>query len=359
MPTIHSVSTVSPPVEIRQEDAMSFARSLFSDSFKDIDRLLKVFRNGEIETRQVCMPIEWYAEPHDFETKNDLYIKHAVELSKQAVEQCLNDTSTLERPVDPAEIDAIFFISSSGIATPSIDARLINQLPFRHDVKRIPIWGLGCAGGAAGMSRAFDYCKAYPESNVLVIAAELCSLTFQRDDVSKSNLVGVSLFSDGVACALVSGKQSTIKNTRPMPVIRATSSRFMPGSEEVMGWDIKNDGLHVVFSKSIPTVITSWLGPFVHQFVEDQELSMDDVEHFVAHPGGKKVLLAYEKALSMETDQTAISKKVLQQHGNMSSPTVLFVLKEFIDQQPAAGEYGLMAALGPGFCGELLLLEWQ
>lgn len=359
MPIIQSVSTISPSVEIRQEDAMSFARSLFSDSFKDIDRLLKVFRNGEIETRQVCMPIEWYAEAHDFEMRNDLYIKHAVQLGKEAIIQCLNDTSTLPRKIDPAEIDAIFFISSSGLSTPSIDARLINQLPFRHDIKRIPIWGLGCAGGAAGMSRAFDYCKAYPEANVLVLAVELCSLTFQRDDVSKSNLVGVSLFSDGVACALVSGAQSTIKSKQPVPAIRATSSRFMPDSEDVMGWDVKNDGLHVVFSKSIPTVITDWLGPFVHQFAEDQGLSMEEIRHFVAHPGGKKVLRAYEKALHMEPDQTAVSKKVLQHHGNMSSPTVLFVLKEFMDRKPDAGDYGLMAALGPGFCGELLLLEWQ
>ncbi|MEK4025679.1 type III polyketide synthase [Sporosarcina sp. FSL W7-1283] len=359
MPTIHSVSTVYPPVEIKQEEAMSFARSLFSDSFKNIDRLLQVFQNGEINTRQVCMPIEWYAEPHDFETRNNVYIKHAVELGKTAVEQCLNNTATLARPVNFAEIDAIFFISSSGLATPSIDARLINQLPFRHDIKRIPIWGLGCAGGASGMSRASDYCNAYPESNVLVLAIELCSLTFQRDDVSKSNLVGVSLFSDGVACALVSGEQSTVKSIRPMPAIRATSSRFMPDSEDVMGWDIKNDGLHVVFSKSIPTIIKSWLGPVVHRFVEEQELSMSDINHFVAHPGGKKVLDAYQAALHLDTNETATSKKVLQHHGNMSSPTVLYVLKEFIEQQPAVGERGLMAALGPGFCGELLLLEWQ
>ncbi|AXH99633.1 type III polyketide synthase [Sporosarcina sp. PTS2304] len=359
MPKIQSISTVCPPVELKQEEAMKFARSLFSDSFKDIDRLLKVFQNGEIDTRQVCMPLEWYSEPHDFETKNNLYIEHAVTLGKQAVEKCLTNSATLERSVDPAEIDAIFFVSSSGLATPSIDARLINQLPFRHDIKRIPIWGLGCAGGASGMSRAFDYCKAYPESNVLVLALELCSLTFQRDDVTKSNLVGVSLFSDGVACALVSGEQSTIKSTRPMPVIRATSSRFMPDSEDVMGWDIKNDGLHVVFSKSIPNVIKSWLGPFVHQFVKEQNLSMEDVTHFVAHPGGKKVLDAYEKALHMDSQQTATSKKVLQHHGNMSSPTVLYVLKDFIEQQPTSGDIGLMAALGPGFCGELLLLEWQ
>ncbi|PIC64286.1 type III polyketide synthase [Sporosarcina sp. P13] len=359
MPTIQSVSTVCPPVELKQDEAMTFARSLFSDSFKDIDRLLKVFLNGEIDTRQVCMPLEWYAHPHDFETKNNLYIEQAVTLGKQAVEKCLTNVSTLERAVDPAEIDVIVFVSSSGLATPSIDARLINQLPFRHDIKRIPIWGLGCAGGASGMSRAFDYCKAYPKANVLVLALELCSLTFQRDDVTKSNLVGVSLFSDGVACALISGEQSTIKSTRPMPTIRATSSRFMPDSEDVMGWDIKNNGLHVVFSKSIPHVIKSWLGPFVHQFVEEQQLTMDRVEHFVAHPGGKKVLDAYKKALHMEDDQTATSKRVLQHHGNMSSPTVLYVLKDFIEQQPKLGEFGLMAALGPGFCGELLLLEWK
>ena len=177
----------------------------------------------------------------------------------------------------------------------------MNLLPFRDDTKRVPIWGLGCAGGAAGISRAYEYCLAYPTANVLVLSVELCSLTFQKDDYSKSNLVGASLFSDGVACALVAGDYSNIKANQPMPKIIATSSKFMPDSEDVMGWDVKNSGLHVIFSKSIPSIITKWLGPFVHEFLSVNELTKDDITHFVAHPGGKKVLESYEAALGFDS----------------------------------------------------------
>lgn len=359
MPKIQSISTYKPPNVIPQSEAVSFARSLFSSSYRDIDRLLKVFQNGDIASRNVCMPLEWYGKQHDFETRNDLYIQHAVNYGKQAIERCLTGKHYLKQPVEPSSIDAIIFVSSTGIATPSIEARIMNLLPFRQDVKRMPIWGLGCAGGAAGLSRAFDYCKAYPTAKVLVVAIELCSLTFQKDDQSKSNLVGVSLFSDGVACALIAGNETTIESKITMPRIKATSSRFLPDSEDIMGWDVKNNGLHVIFSKSIPSLITQWLGPFVHQFLENEELSTTNITHFIAHPGGKKVLQAYEKTLNFETSKTEHSRKVLRQNGNMSSPTVLYVLEAFIQQQATNGEYGLMAALGPGFCGELLLLQWD
>lgn len=359
MGIIRSVSTAEPSFHVDQQDAMHIVRSLFSDSFRDIDRLLPVFQNGGIENRQLCMPLEWYSTAHDFKTANDLYIEHAAALSKQAIENCLAGGGTLERAVSTEEIDALIFVSSSGIAAPSIDARLMNMLPFRQDLVRIPIWGLGCAGGAAGLSRAFDYCKAHPAANVLVAAVELCSLTFQRGDTSKSNLIGTSLFADGAACALVTGSRSEISCTQPMPEIKAAASRFMPRSENIMGWDVENDGLHVVFSRSIPAVVTEWLAPFVHQFIGEQRVQMDEITNFIAHPGGKKVLEAYEQALGLTTEQTAAAREVLRKHGNMSSPTILYVLKSFIEQSRTAGEYGLLAALGPGFSGELLLAEWQ
>jgi len=359
MPKIQSVSTFEPPFEVKQEAAVELTRSLFSEKFKDIERLLRVFQNGDIEKRDVCMPLDWYGKHHDFEERNELYIAHAVEFGAAAIRKCLDGEGMLDGPVAEREIDAIFFISSTGLATPSIEARIMNRLPFRDDVKRIPIWGLGCAGGAAGISRAFEYCQAFPEAKVLVLAVELCSLTFQKDDYTKSNLVGVSLFSDGVACALVTGDRSSISSSYPKPAILSTTSKLMPDSEDVMGWDIKNNGLYVVFSKSIPSIITNWLGPFVHEFLDRNELSQKEITHFIAHPGGKKVLQAYEEALHFDSTKTEISRNVLRQHGNMSSPTVLYVLKEFMNQSPSKGEYGLMAALGPGFCGELLLLRWE
>lgn len=356
MPKILSVSTVKPPYEIQQHQAVELTRSLFSEKFNNIERLLRVFDNGDIDTRNICMSLDWFKKEHDFEERNHLYIDHAVNFGVQAVERCLQNDS-LSVPV--TNIDAIFFISSSGIATPSIEARIMNLLPFRDDTKRIPIWGLGCAGGAAGLSRAYEYCLAFPKANVLVLSVELCSLTFQKDDYSKSNLVGASLFADGVSCALVSGKQSTIKTNQPMPRIIGTTSKFMPHSEDVMGWDVKNNGFHVVFSKSIPSIITKWLGPFVHEFLNEHELTRDDLAHFIAHPGGKKVLEAYEKTLDFNKTKTTISREILRENGNMSSPTILYVLQRFMENKPVAGDYGLMAALGPGFCGELLLLKWE
>ncbi|KAA0964834.1 type III polyketide synthase [Sporosarcina sp. ANT_H38] len=359
MPKILSVSTFKPPHEVKQQQAVELTRSLFSEKYTDIERLLKVFQNGDIETRNVSMPLEWYGRAHDFEERNSIYIQHAVEFGVQAVQSCLQGNGMLDGAIEPSMIDAIFFISSSGISTPSIEARIMNRLPFRDDTKRVPIWGLGCAGGAAGVSRAHEYCLAFPKANVLVLSVELCSLTFQKEDYSKSNLVGVSLFSDGIACALISGDKSSVKVKKAMPKVIATTSKLLPDSEDVMGWEVKNSGLYVVFSKSIPAVITNWLGPFVHEFLSGHELTKDDITHFVAHPGGKKVLEAYESALGFDQNKTDISRDVLRHNGNMSSPTILYVLEKFIESEPIAGEYGLMAALGPGFCGELLLLKWE
>ncbi|MBE1555418.1 type III polyketide synthase [Sporosarcina limicola] len=359
MPKILSVSTFKPPHEVKQEQAIELTRSLFSEKYNDIERLLKVFQNGDIESRNVCMPLEWYGNTHDFEERNTLYIQHAVDFGVEAVLSCLQGDGMLDTSITPSSIDAIFFISSSGISTPSIEARIMNRLAFQDDTKRIPIWGLGCAGGAAGISRAYEYCLAFPTANVLVLSIELCSLTFQKDDYSKSNLVGVSLFSDGVACALIGGDASEVGVRKAVPSIVSTTSKLMPNSEEVMGWDVKSNGLYVIFSKSIPAIITNWLGPFVHEFLEKHGLTKDDITHFVAHPGGKKVLQAYEKALGFDQIKTEISREVLRNNGNMSSPTILYVLEQFMTREPVAGEYGLMAALGPGFCGELLLLKWE
>lgn len=359
MPKIASISSVKPSYEIKQAQAVALTRALFSEKFHNIERLLRVFDNGDIETRNICMPLEWFEREHDFEERNMLYIKHAIDYGVQAILTCLEGEGMLDTPLTPSEVDAIFFISSSGISTPSIDARIMNVIPFRDDMKRIPIWGLGCAGGAVGISRAHEFCLAYPKANVLVLSVELCSLTFQKDDYSKSNLVGASLFSDGIACTLVTGNESSVHVRKAMPKVIATTSKLMPNSEDVMGWDVKNNGLHVVFSKNIPSIITKWLGPFVHEFLEANKLTQDDIAHFVAHPGGKKVLEAYEAALGFEQVKTTISREILRENGNMSSPTILYVLERFIERNPIAGEYGLMAALGPGFCGELLLIKWE
>ncbi|OEF96679.1 chalcone synthase [Desulfuribacillus alkaliarsenatis] len=379
MAMILSLGTCNPQYQVNQETTSAFIEKLFSKHHQDINRLLQVVQNGEILKRHISAPADWFEHKHSFQEKNELYIKTAVELGVEAIDRCLEHEqlkTLLGRKVSCDEIDAIFFVSSSGIATPTIDARIMNLRSFSPHTKRVPIWGLGCAGGVAGISRAFDYCKAYPEANVLVLCIELCSLTFQREDYSKSNLIGTSLFADGVACALVSGDQSNLLNWRKgliasseasarkaIPRVFDTMSTFMPNSEDVMGWDLKDDGLYVVFSKDIPSIIRRWLKPNLEEFLTRNNIAAKDIKHFVAHPGGKKVLQAYRDALQLDFEMTEKSRLVLQQYGNMSSPTVLFVLSEFMEStynanQCREGDIGIMLALGPGFSSELALIKW-
>ena len=211
------------------------------------------------------------------------------------------------------DIDAIFMVTTTGLSTPSLEARIMNVLPFSKHTKRIPIWGLGCAGGAAGLSRAYEYCRAFPDALVLVVAVELCSLTFQKNDLSKSNLIGTSLFADGAASVVVGGAEVSFDKwiDTSLPQIIDTQSTLMDDSLDVMGWDVKDNGLYVVFSKSIPSIVESWLEPNVTQFLENHQLNKKDIHHFIAHPGGKKVITAYEKALELPPKKTAVALDIL------------------------------------------------
>ncbi|GIN21098.1 MAG TPA: type III polyketide synthase [Bacillus bacterium] len=360
MPYILSVGTGVPENKISQKDAMEFARHLFSTSVDHIDRLLKVFHNGEIEKRHIAKGIKWYQSDHSFEEKNDAFIETAVDLSIKAIVSCLHSPLLTEK-VEYEDIDAIFMICTTGLATPSLEARMMNVLPFSRHVKRIPIWGLGCAGGAAGLSRAYEYCRAFPSAKVLVVAVELCSLTFQKDDLSKSNLIGTSLFADGAAAALVVGTEVDRERLTysPVPRVIDTKSTLLSDSLDVMGWDIKDEGLFVVFSKSIPALVENWLEPNVSGFLEEHQLKIRDIGPFIAHPGGKKVISAYEKALHLDAEKTLESLNVLRDYGNMSSASVLYVLKNFLNKNIRSGEYGIITALGPGFSSELLLVRWE
>jgi len=358
MPKIISVGVYNPPYELKQELTIQFARDIFH-SFPNIDRLLQVFENGEIEKRHFSNSLDWYKKSHSFEEKNNTYIDKAVDYGIKAVTHCIQNHRFLKKPIPFEGIDALFFISTTGLSTPSIDAKIINKLPLSPHIKRIPIWGLGCAGGASGLARAFEYCKAYPKATVLVLSVELCSLTFQKNDMTKSNLIGTSLFADGVSCACVCGDEvvtDTYSKLPLFPYIIETQTTLMKESEDVMGWEIKNEGLFVIFSKNIPVIIKSWLKENVTGFLEEHQLSLDQISRFIAHPGGKKVLDAYESSLGFSNEMTAISRQVLKEHGNMSSATVLYVLKRFMELSDiSSGEFGLVTALGPGFSCDLLL----
>jgi alkylresorcinol/alkylpyrone synthase len=356
MPTIVSVGTATLPYKLKQDAVKEYTKELFSRTFRDIDRFMSVFHNGQIETRYFVKDLKWYKKKPTFSEKNDAYIENALKYGCEAINNCLKNPHFLHSPIDYEEVEAIFYISTTGLATPSIEARLMNRLPFSPHTKRIPIWGLGCAGGAAGLARAYEYCLAFPKAKVLVLAVEFCSLTFQPNDSSKSNLIGTSLFADGVACVCVAGDEADDKQLKPH--ILASQSTFMRHAEDVMGWDIRDDGFFVIFSKDIPTLIYSWLKPNVEQFLSSHRLTMADIDYFIAHPGGKKVLEAYQTALGIDEKKTAVSFQILKQFGNMSSVTVYFVLEQFMKHPVKEGEHGLMLALGPGFSSELVLLRW-
>jgi len=349
MSVILSVGTAVPSTRVTQDVAQQFCQALFHEAYPDIDRLLPIFANAQIQTRYFSAPPEWFESDHSFAEKNCCYIDAALELGQSAISSCLERAG-----LEPRDIDHFFFVSTTGLATPSIDARLINKLQFRNDIRRTPIWGLGCAGGVAGLSRAFEYTSAFPRERALLLALELCGLTFQRNDMSKSNLVAVSLFGDGAAAAIVSGSEAGGHGPR----IVSSRSKIWYDSLDVMGWDVNEQGLKVLFSRDIPAIVRSLALPALLEFLSTQHLSLKDLSHYILHPGGMKVIEAYEQALNLEEGTLQRPRTVLRQYGNMSSPTALFVLEDFMRGQAIQpGEYGLVSALGPGFSSEMVLIQ--
>ncbi|MGA8941218.1 MAG: 3-oxoacyl-[acyl-carrier-protein] synthase III C-terminal domain-containing protein [Thermoactinomyces sp.] len=355
MPKIFAVGTAVPPYPIRQEEAWQFARKMFADSFEQIDRYRPIFENTSIRCRYLCKPQAWYKREHTFVEKNKAYFEAAISLGEQAIWQCLDKAG-----ITAEEIDHFVFVSTTGFSTPSIDAYLINRLSMKRDVKRTPIWGLGCAGGAAGLMRASEYARANPAEKVLMLAVECCSLTFCSSDHSKSNLVATSLFADGAAAVLLGGENVSLPDqNRNFPEILHSGSYLWPDSEDVMGWKFSDEGMNVIFSKSIPDLVHREMMPAVQFFLDKVGLKLPQIKYFITHPGGKKVLDAYQEVLSLPDGCLDLSRQVLQAYGNMSSATILFVLERELERCHDPESYGLMAALGPGFSLELALLHWD
>ncbi|RFZ81706.1 type III polyketide synthase [Mucilaginibacter terrenus] len=350
MPSIASVSGIALPYKVPQAEVKAQARALFAPNFPQVDRLMPAFDNTEIVTRNFCKPISYYAEPNTFEQRNDDYISNALEYSIQAIEECVAKAG-----INNEEITDLVFVSTTGLATPSIDALIINKMRLDPHINRIPVWGLGCGGGVSGMAKANTLAKANPDAIVLLVAVELCSLTLINNDYSKSNFIGSSLFSDGVAAVILKGDNHT-NNTGVKPV--ASSSKLYYDSLEVMGWDFKDTGFKVLFSKDIPTFIHQNIRGDIDAFLAKQNLELKDIKNFIFHPGGKKVLDAYEDTLQAEGDFLKNTRQVMNENGNMSSVTVLYVLDKFITDGFEDG-YGLMLAMGPGFSSEMVLLEMK
>lgn len=348
MPRLVDVATAEPPFAVAQEDAAAFARARFGTAMPHIERLMPLFANTGIRSRRLCNPPDWYTSDHGLDEKNATYIEAATQLCADAARVLLT-----RHGLEPTDIDRVYYVNTTGLATPSIDARLINVLGLRRDVRRTPIWGLGCAGGVAGLATAARDLAGHPHERVLVFAAEMCSLTFLFDDFSKSNLVATALFGDGAAVALVSGDDTTDSG---YPIL-ATRSMLFPDSLDVMGWSVVARGLQVVFDQRIPAIIRDYAASELTTLLDSGGLAVDDVTEFLYHPGGPKVLQAYADAYNISPDRFEWSKDVLRDYGNMSSVTVLYVLARYIAAHPPQrGGHGVVSALGPGFSSEAFLL---
>jgi alkylresorcinol/alkylpyrone synthase len=340
-PRILSVATALPPYRIGQGEVKEFARGMFSEAHGDFERLLKVFDNTNIEGRYFCVPPTWFERDRSFTEKNALYVEHALELSEKAARRALDRAGA-----EPEDVGSFFFVSTTGLSTPSLDSKLIFRLGLSEHTRRVPIWGLGCAAGVAGLARTADHARVYPVELALFVGVELCGLTFQRGDLSKANLVATSLFADGAAAVLVgSGAEG--------PELIASHSTTWPDTEDIMGWDLVETGFKVRISRSIPTLVRRKMSENLLRACSSAGISPEDIEHFLIHPGGSRVLDALEEVLDLDPGGLALPREVLRECGNISSVTVMFVLERFLQSgEFVAGDLGVLSALGPGFSAE-------
>ncbi|MET7648293.1 3-oxoacyl-[acyl-carrier-protein] synthase III C-terminal domain-containing protein [Streptomyces sp. NPDC005426] len=313
-----------------------------------LDRL---HENSGVRTRTMVLPLERYAELDGFGDANDVYIQAAVDLGTEALRGALRTAG-----LRPTDVDLLMFTSVTGVAAPSIDARLVGRLGLRPDVKRLPVFGLGCVAGAAGIARLHDYLLGRPDDVAVLLSVELCSLTFQRGDASPANLVATALFGDGASAVVALGEG---RAPAAGPEVVATYGRMYPGTEHVMGWDIGDSGFKVVLDPCVPDVVRRYLGDDVRAFLAEHGLKPKDVAHWVCHPGGPKVLEAVSDVLSLPEGALDVTWRSLADVGNLSSSSVLHVLRDTLEQRrPEQGSPGLLMAMGPGFCCELVLLRW-
>jgi alkylresorcinol/alkylpyrone synthase len=347
---IAAVGRALPPHYYDQDTLLEALRQRWGGKFFNPKRLERLHRNVLVGGRHLALPIEEYEGLTTWGKANDAWIRVAQDVGAAAVLDALDRAN-----LSPSDLDAIFFVTVTGIATPSIDARLINRLGLPSRIKRMPIFGLGCVAGAAGLSRAADYVRGFPDQVALLLSVELCSLTLQEEDLSIPNLIASGLFGDGAAAALVVGAD----RPEPGPRIVATRSIFYPDSERVMGWDISEKGFKIVLSADVPEVARRFLRQDVDAFLADQGLTRADISSWVCHPGGPKVLEAMQEALEVPEEALAVTWDSLRRVGNLSSTSVLLVLAETMDKhRPEPGSWGMLLAMGPGFCSELVLLKW-
>jgi len=347
---IASAASAFPKHYYPQKFLLQKLQEYWGDHLRNPQMLARLHRNVAVEGRHLALPAEKYFDIATWGQANDIWIEVAQELGEQALCRALHHAG-----LDASQLGALFFTSVTGISSPSIDALLINRMGLPANIRRLPIFGLGCVAGAAGIARAADYVRAYPSQAAALVSVELCSLTIQRDDLSVANLISSGLFADGSAAVIVTGDE--LESTGP--TILATRSIFYPDTEEMMGWKITEKGFRITLSPEVPVLIRENLGHDVDKFLADHGHQRSDVKSWVLHTGGPKVLEATAAALELNNGQLDASWDCLRKVGNLSSASVLVVLEDVMrNRRPEPGALGVLAAMGPGFCSELVLLEW-
>lgn len=352
MPYITHVATAVPPHQITQDQAKEFAARLFRPHLPETTRLLPVFDNAGVEVRYFSRTLEWLAAPRTFAEKNQVHLESAIDLGERLCRSLIEKSHR-----EPAEFDALFVVNSTGVATPSLDAHLLHRLQMRPDVRRVPLWGLGCAGGVSGLAHACHYLEGRPRERILLYAVELCGLTFLSRDHSQSNLIACALFGEGAAALIVEGDDCPSSGVARIRFQGALSTHY-PDSLDVMGWHVVDDGLQVVFAQRIPHIVHREAARHFGALLDRFGLSRSDIQHYLIHPGGAKVIAAYQAALELDERELECSRAVLREFGNMSSVTVLFVLERHLRQENGSRSgRAILSALGPGFSAESMLLE--
>jgi alkylresorcinol/alkylpyrone synthase len=347
MTRIAAVQAALPPYRYAQAELTEAFAELCLPDGKGHALLRRLHANAGVSHRHLAIPLEQYGVLKDFGAANDAWIATAVDLGAEAVSGALAAAG-----LRVEDVDLLMFTTVTGVAAPSIDARVAMRIGLREDVKRMPLFGLGCVGGAAGIARVHDYLTAWPSHVAVLLSVELCSLTLQRDDSSLPNLVGGALFGDGAAAVVMTGEDVSSSG----PSVVATRSRLYPESERVMGWDVGSGGFRIVLGADVPEVVRKHLGGDVREFLASHGLTVPEIGTWVSHPGGPKVLEAVSETLDLRPGALDLTWKSLDAVGNLSSSSVLHVLGDTMTLDPAGP--GVLLAMGPGFCSELVLMEW-
>jgi len=358
---IASAASAFPKHYYSQKVLLQRLQDYWGEELKNPLLLARLHRNVTVDGRYLAVPAEEYVDIKTWGQANDIWIRVAQELGEQALCLALHNAG-----LNTSDLGALLFTTVTGVASPSIDALLINRMGLPTNIRRTPIFGLGCVAGAAGIARASDYVRAYPKQAAALVSVELCSLTLQREDLSVGNLISSGLFADGAAAVIVTGAEFESNGAPEQgpakvegPKILATRSIFYPATEDMMGWNISEKGFRIILSTEVPTLIRENLGRDVDAFLADNGHQRSDLKSFVLHTGGPKVLDASADALGLHNGQLKASWDCLRKVGNLSSASVLGVLEDVMkNRRPEPGTLGLLAAMGPGFCSELLLLEW-